>query len=227
MLLQKFGLILRRLEQNDIELVRQMRNSESISRFMMYREHITPEMQLKWFKSINNTNNFYFIIEYLGEKIGLVNDKNIDWIRKTSEGGLFIWEERYRNSIIPLLVSVCIIEMAFYVLNWEKSEVIVLKSNQQAIDYNLRLGFIIQDESENEIVKMVLTRENYELKAKKITEAAITLNQENSDMILTLEPQDFKSGLALFIERLLENSPAKLEQNIEGESKVYIHRHLL
>jgi RimJ/RimL family protein N-acetyltransferase len=226
MYLQKFGITLRRLQKNDIELVRQKRNSEDISRFMMYREHITQEMQLNWFNTINNTNNFYFIIEYLGEKIGLVNDKNIDWNKKTSEGGLFIWEERFRNSMIPLLVSVCIIEMAFYVLNWEKSEVVVLKSNKQAIDYNLSLGFIIQNAADSNIIKMVLTRENYEVKAKKLTEAALILNQGNSDMILTLEPQDFNSGLAIFIENLLEKSPVRLEQKTEGKNKIFIHRHL-
>lgn len=223
MYLQKFGITLRRLGTADLELVREMRNSDGISRFMLYKQHITCEMQQKWFKSIDNTNNFYFIIEYLGEKIGLVNDKDIDWENKTSEGGLFIWDERYRNSIIPLFVSVCIIEMAFYVLNWEKSVIKVLKSNKQAVDYNLKLGFIIQNDFDDQTVQMVLTRENYELKAKKLTEAAMTLNQGCSDMILTLEPDDFKSGLASFIEKLLLSSPEKLIKKQDGMNKLYIH----
>ncbi len=225
MYLQKFGITLRRLEKSDIELVRKKRNSENINRFMLYKEYITPKMQLNWFNTINNTNNFYFIIEYLGEKIGLVNDKNIDWDKKTSEGGLFIWDERYINSMIPLLVSLCIIEMAFYVLNWEKSEVTVLKSNRQALNYNLSLGFLIQNETENEFVKMVLTKENYNIKAKKLAKAAITLNQESSDMILTLEPVDYETGLAQFIEDLLNNSAVKLEHKTEGKNKIYIRRY--
>lgn len=224
MLLQKFGITLKRLTIDDLELVRQMRNSEDISRFMNYREHITQEMQIDWFKSIDNTNNFYFIIEYLGDKIGLVNDKDIDWVNKTSEGGLFIWDNRYRNSFIPLFVSVCIIEMAFYILNWEKSIIKVLRSNKQAIDYNFRLGFTILNETDEETIQMILTRENYELKARKLTEAAITLNPDCSGMVLILEPDDFRSGIAGFVEELLVEAPVKYDLKEDGNNTVYTQR---
>ena len=224
MYLQKFGITLKRLVIEDIELIRQMRNSEDINRFMNYRDYITPEMQLDWFKRIDNINNFYFIIEYQGDKIGLVNDKDIDWKNKTSEGGLFIWDKRYRNSFIPLFVSVCVIEMSFYVLNWEKSIIKVLKSNKQAIDYNKRLGFVIYDDFDEGTIQMILTRESYETKAKKLTEAAMTLNPDSSAMILTLEPNDFQTGLAGFIEDLLQKAPVKYDIKTENNNVFYIQR---
>ena len=75
---RKYGITLTRLREDDIELVRKWRNSPGIQQYMEYREFITEEMQKKWFESINNLQNFYFIIEYENKKIGLINTSNID-----------------------------------------------------------------------------------------------------------------------------------------------------
>jgi hypothetical protein len=72
------GLVAERLKEKDIELIRQWRNSDTIRKNMLYQEIITPEKQLKWFHSINNFNNFYFIVEYKGRKVGLVNIKDVN-----------------------------------------------------------------------------------------------------------------------------------------------------
>jgi len=81
------GLVIERLKEKDIELVREWRNSDKIRKNMLYQEIITPEQQLKWFHSINNFNNFYFIVEYKNRKVGLVNIKDINW-EDRSGGGL-------------------------------------------------------------------------------------------------------------------------------------------
>ena len=73
MKISKYGIDLVRLTEEDIEMLRQWRNSPQIQQFMEYREEITAEMQKKWFDSINNVNNFYFIIHFEGQKIGLIN----------------------------------------------------------------------------------------------------------------------------------------------------------
>ena len=49
-----------RLRHCDIELVRHWRNDPKISQHMAYREHITREMQERWFETVNNNRNFYF-----------------------------------------------------------------------------------------------------------------------------------------------------------------------
>ncbi len=68
MKLTKYGITLNRLREDDIELLRQWRNSPQINQFMEYRGNITPEMQRDWFRSVDNFDNFYFIIEYQGEE---------------------------------------------------------------------------------------------------------------------------------------------------------------
>jgi len=49
MKLHNYGLTLSRLTRNEIEFVRQKRNSEEVRRYMEFREEITPEMQQQWF----------------------------------------------------------------------------------------------------------------------------------------------------------------------------------
>jgi len=74
MKLYKYGIILERLKEGDIEIVRQWRNSDPVRLNMKYQDIITPEQQRKWFNSINNLRFNYMMIYYQGEKIGILND---------------------------------------------------------------------------------------------------------------------------------------------------------
>ncbi|MEA3504167.1 MAG: GNAT family N-acetyltransferase, partial [Bacteroidota bacterium] len=158
----KYGITLKRITEDDLELLRTWRNSEHVNRFMEYREHITVGMQKKWFESVNNYNNFYYLIIYKGEKVGVINDKDI--LRgddKVSEAGLFIAEEKYRNTHVPLLASLMMIEISLFILQGKINYIHVLRDNKQAIAYNKSLGYQLcerQDDVENQ--KYFLTPEN-------------------------------------------------------------------
>ena len=170
---------------------------------MHFREYITPEMQEEWFKSINNANNFYYIIEYKSEKIGLVNDKNIDWENKISEGGLFIWENKCLNSIVPMLVSYLMIEIAFYILGWDRTFIKVIKSNKRAIDFNTALGFtIFNEEKELDYLLMRLTREQFEEKAEKLRQVMDRL-PSNEKILLSFDQGDQLNGTQKSVEKIL------------------------
>ena len=62
-------------------------------------------MQEKWFEKINNDNNFYFIIEYEGREVGMINIKDVDYEKRTGEPGMFLYDDdlwklnRYANSL--------------------------------------------------------------------------------------------------------------------------------
>lgn len=210
----KYGVTLHRLRQQDIEFVREMRNSEEVRRYMEFREEITPEMQQKWFDSINNFENFYYIIEYKGSRIGLLNDKNMDWQARTSESGLFLWDEKYINTIIPVLASLCLLEVGFYYLDWNTSYIKVLRNNPKAIDYVNSLGYVLskgQEETENQ--EYYLTKELFESRGKKIRKAAQAfVDEESGDGYVLLETFDYESGIAQKIE------------NYFIESGIYLHR---
>ena len=100
MIIDSNGIKVERLREKDIELVRTWRNSQFVKQYMNFRETITPEMQMKWFKSIDNFNNLYFIIHYKNEKVGLGNIKNIDWEKREGEVGIFISKQKFIGSIL-------------------------------------------------------------------------------------------------------------------------------
>jgi len=219
MKLFKYGITLERLKEADIELVRQWRNSDPVRLNMEYRQIISPEQQLEWFNSIDNLQNNYLLIHYKGEKIGLLNDKNVDWEARTSESGLFLGKHEYYASFVPYLVSVAGIETTFYFLNWKKQFAHILRSNQNAIKYNIQLGYRLfegQESFENQQYEM--TRESFEQKAGKIRKAVRLLAGDDIKTRLLLEPADYISGLAQRYEMLLREykSPLKQEENKEG-----------
>ena len=168
MIIKKFNITFRRLEEEDIELVRKWRNSPSISQFMEYREHITEEMQRQWFKSINNNNNLYFIIEYKDKKIGLINGKNIDWEKNTMETGIFFWDKDIYNTPVPILAILILAELGI-IIGGLTAYARILKTNTRAIKYNKLIGFELcdgQEDVENQLY--ILPGGNFERKAKKL-----------------------------------------------------------
>lgn len=215
----KYGIVLERLKARDIELVRQWRNSDPVRLNMEYREIITPEQQVKWFDSINNLQNNYYLIYYKGEKIGLLNDKNIDWENRTSESGLFLGRTEYYSTFVPYFISIAGIELNFYSLNWNKQFAHILRSNVNAINYNKQLGYVLlpaQEETENQLYEM--TRESFEKQSGKIRKAVKALATEDICPRLLLEPEDYASGLAALIEPLLIHHPELvISESSEGK----------
>src|ERR1043165_6484146 len=115
MILQRGNIKLVRLTEDHIELVRQWRNAPEIQQAMEYREYITPGMQKRWFETINNKNNNYFLIEAAEGFIGLINARDIDWEKNiTHNGGIFIWDKQYFESLEVLNASLLLTDVGFY-----------------------------------------------------------------------------------------------------------------
>ena len=141
MIISGYGIVLRRLTTDDIELVRQHRNSERIQQFMEYRQEITAEQQLAWFNSINNVNNNFFVIEHQGKKVGLIYGADINWETKTTgNGGIFIWDATYWETATPTASSFLLTDTSI-LLGLEKTYIKVLSNNPRAIEFNKSLGY--------------------------------------------------------------------------------------
>ncbi len=162
MTFEKYGVTLKRLTVDKIELVRNWRNDPKISQYMEFRDYITPEMQVKWFAKIDNENNYYFIIDYKGSEIGLTNVKDVDYAKKTGEGGIFIYDDSFLNSDVPFRVIFALNDFCFDELHLEKMIAHIMSDNKHAIDFNRVLGYK-KDSSSPESVKMtyILTKEDY------------------------------------------------------------------
>jgi UDP-4-amino-4,6-dideoxy-N-acetyl-beta-L-altrosamine N-acetyltransferase len=215
----KYGIILERLKEEDIELVRQWRNSDPVRLNMKYQGIITAEQQKQWFASVNNHQFNYLMIHYKGEKIGLLNDKNIDWEARSSESGIFLGRTEYYNSYVPYLVSVAGIETTFYVLGWNRQYAHILRSNTNAVRFNLQLGYRLCEGQENNDHQLYeMTRDSFEQKAGKIRKAVKSLAGNDLQARVLFEPADYHSGLAQKFEELMKAyaRPLLREETHEG-----------
>ena len=217
MLIRRDDIVLQRLKQDDIELVRQHRNSPDISQYMEYRKYITPEMQQLWFESINNLHNLYFLIIYKGKKIGLANGKNVNWEKRVIEGGIFLWEKKYLRSPVPVYVFIILSELLIYAFNLS-SIAHVLKTNSWAKRYNKMLGFELCEGQEGKVNQLYrLTKEKFEKRGKKLINAFMLMKKDSSTEII-LENHDYEDGSAELIERQLDHEYIKeVKETPEGK----------
>lgn len=181
MILKGYGIILKRLTEDKIELVRHWRNHPKIQQYMEYKEYITEAMQRDWFNHINNDSNYYFVIQYKEKEIGLINIKDIDFTDKTGEAGIFIWDDEYLNTDVPIRASLCQGDFIWNVLKLNSIFIHVLQSNKRAINYNKFWGYQLlpnQDNIENQ--KYVLTREGMLRRLKHINQIKKVLQKMDS-----------------------------------------------
>lgn len=164
MIIRRYGIELRRVMHGDIELIRQMRNRDDIRSKMLDQRLISPEQQEKWFQSINNNENLYFVICHNDTRIGLVYGKNINYENKTAEGGIFIWDQSYLGTGIPAKASILMMELSFEVAGMEKIYARVNELNSLAINYNKSLGYVEIERGK----LMVLSKDSYEKRIMKL-----------------------------------------------------------
>jgi hypothetical protein len=178
--LEQYGIKLKRLAVDDIELLRKWRNHPKIRKRMNFKKYISKEMQLDWFNSIDNTLNYYFLIEYRGHYIGVIDNKKINLKERTAEGGIFIWEEELDNELVPIFASLCLLNAICFRFDLlRKSFVQILKSNQKAIAFNKQLGYsLLPGQEKNKSQWYLLTKEDYLEKTKKIRQVAAKLTQD-------------------------------------------------
>lgn len=197
MIIKGYAVTLSRLTVDDIEQVRQWRNSEKVRQFMEFREEITPEMQEKWFASIDNEYNNYYIIHDGENKIGLIYGAEIDWEKGiTGNGGIFISDESYWNTYFPLSATLLLMEISF-ILGMKEAYIKVLRDNEKAIQFNSNIGFELtpgQEEIYNQ--KYVLTRKSYEQKTDKLRQL-IEKVYTNEITVIINDPEHIVSQRAI------------------------------
>ena len=161
-IIERHGLRFTRINESHLEILREWRNSDFVRSKMIFQEVITPEMQLKWFHSLNKNKDFYFIVEQDGVYVGLASVKDVE--NKTGEPGFFLAGEQYKDTSIAALSSVVMNEIMFGRLGLEKLIVHVRKDNAEIVKLNLFYGYSIIEEKSTDVFYYM------ELDAKKAPE---------------------------------------------------------
>lgn len=160
MIIEKYNIRLRSLNEEDLEMVRKARNSDYIRSRMIYQKIISPEEQMHWYHSLNPATDIFMIIEYDEKPRGMINVKNIDYQHDLSESGVFFWDKEVLQSFVPVMTSWLAAESGYLLLGGQQTLIHVLKNNKTAIDFNRKQGYEITKEMEN-IVLMRQTRKSF------------------------------------------------------------------
>ncbi len=205
-----YGIELHRLTEDDIELVRKHRNSTTINQFMEFRDTISKEQQKQWFQSINNLNNNYYIIIHQNNKIGLIYGAEIKWdILETGNGGIFIWDTNYWDSMIPACASILLTDTSI-LLGLKKTYIKVLKENKKAIAFNKMLGYKICKNQSQSNQQYVLAINDYKLKREKLIKNIFNLPNEQKQILF-----DTKSEIDMFYVDKIKKQPKENRQLFE------------
>jgi len=218
------GLVIERLKEKDIELVREWRNSDNIRKNMLYQEIITPEQQVEWFHSINNFNNFYFVVEYKGRKVGLVNIKDINWDERNGEAGVFMIERDLSAALIPVAGALSISELVVGVFGFKKLFAKVRKDNKTMQKLNKLFGYKKVENHENEnkdYDKYYITPDSYNKYSSKWIKLIHAMGFDTGKLRFIMEPDDYQNDFGSQMEKLLEGSDINFSIESEGENKVY------
>jgi UDP-4-amino-4,6-dideoxy-N-acetyl-beta-L-altrosamine N-acetyltransferase len=188
MKITRYGITLERLQSEQSEMVRLWRNDPKISQFMFYKGEITAAMQQEWFASIDNEQNFFFIIHYKSAPVGLINISSIDWENKTAYTGLFIYDEQFWSSDVPVMASLALLDVFLLLFDIQIVYAKVKGTNIVAHNYNTALGFSRTKKIEHSLgYEYMLQKEIYLLETKELRNAAIRLRGNGTVIELAKE----------------------------------------
>ena len=157
-------------------MIRMWRNDPKISTHMFFKSHITTEMQERWFESINNDQNFYFLVCPADKPIGLISISSIDYEHKKAFAGLFIYDDNFLGTDIPVRSSLCLLDIFFSYTSLDTFYAKVRESNLVADLYNTSLGFERVKKIElGQGYEYDLEKEKYFKKAKNLRDAAMKI----------------------------------------------------
>ena len=133
---------LNKLSLNDIELVREWRNSPEVSSYMYDESHISEEQQKVWFNKINtDSSSVYWIIEYDKKKLGLASVTNINQLLKSCYWAFYLGDTSIRGAGIGAKVEYNVLRYVFEELKLNKLRCEVLMGNNKVIKMHEKFGF--------------------------------------------------------------------------------------
>ncbi len=139
----------RPLEEKDLRLILDWRNSDKVHSQMLTDHKITWDEHYGWFQCMKEqTVKRNLVFEYQGEPIGYIGYTEYDEEKHTCSPGAYLGE----NVIVPKDAALCLfytsIEYAFAQLNMLRLNTDVFADNKRALKLDKFLGYeIITDEN--------------------------------------------------------------------------------
>lgn len=144
---------LRPLAIEDTSNIVKWRNSNDVKKNLYTQNDITEEQHLKYFRDFIETKKVYqFIIVADGTDCGTTFFKNIDYINKSAEFGIFIGDPSFRGKGIGSIASLKTVEIGFRDLLLDSIFLTVFSDNKGAIKSYEKAGFKITNTNEKHVL---------------------------------------------------------------------------
>jgi RimJ/RimL family protein N-acetyltransferase len=137
----KNGIILKKIEFSDLEILKDLKNESWFGTHNV--KFVNSIDQEVWFNSLDSNKNLILmaINSVTDEKIGLYKIQNIDWINRRYDSAHDVFEnERGKGYSKPLLEAG--IDFGFEVLNINRIDTEVLENNLASYKTAMFVGFI-------------------------------------------------------------------------------------
>lgn len=130
------------LVKEDLEMVRDWRNSAEVSQYMYTEPKITPEDQIKWFDNISNDPLCKFwIISYDGKPLGLASITEISKVFDSCFWAFYLGDNSVRGAGIGSKVEYNVLKYVFEELGLNKLRCEVMVTNPTVIEMHQKFGF--------------------------------------------------------------------------------------
>jgi UDP-4-amino-4,6-dideoxy-N-acetyl-beta-L-altrosamine N-acetyltransferase len=149
LMIHNHGITLVPLSNSNLELLRCWRNSDFVKQYMQFQGNITESQQIKWFEELDERLVRYFLIKESDCLVGCCNIKNIDSDKGTAEGGVFVSEEKYLGTLIPIKAIFTLYDWFFSNTTVRIIKAEIVKTNKRAIRFNKGVGFVVHSEDDN------------------------------------------------------------------------------
>ncbi|MBI3519359.1 MAG: GNAT family N-acetyltransferase [Bacteroidetes bacterium] len=161
MLINRYGITLRLISEQDIEKIRQWRNQDHVRLNMQYQHPISKSEQIDWYRQLDKQYNFFFIIIYKEKEIGLIHLKDINKSDNSAEAGIFVGEKEYLNTYIPIGATVALMDFGFEDLKLTTLRAKISNQNEKAIKFNETLGYVYKNNINDDYDYYECSEENF------------------------------------------------------------------
>ena len=149
-------ILLREIEEDDLNSIVKWRNDPAILRWLFSYSPLNKTKQRKWYeKYLDDDTQQTFIIEVKEEKIsiGTVGLTSIDYKNQRAELGVLIGDESWQNKGMGTDALDLLIKFAFDEMNIRKIKAIVFEENIPAIKLYKSRGFVEEGVLNKEVYK--------------------------------------------------------------------------
>lgn len=147
---------LRRLTENELELLMNWRMSDEVNRYMTTSPKLTIEGQYKWFEKLKNDKTQIRWVIYIDDiPVGSMYLVDIDYSNKRCESGWFVAEKEYRSLKLAMALQQNMFDYIFYTMGLNRNYGYIIDDNKML----LRLMKLCGDEEEGLLRQHVLKDE--------------------------------------------------------------------